>query len=607
MRTQYRLTYPIVCRSFAAVVLCVCRLTGQAESEVAFPPSRPPSNHIQVENRVSIPMRDGAILKADIYRPAGEGKYPVLVSRTPYGTERAGRHRAGVFFARRGYVFVFQDTRGRHESDGEWSPYRLEMLDGHDAIEWAASQRWSNGKVGMQGASYLGHVQWQAARTVPPHLVTIFPVVAMTSFYHHGLTTNGAFRLAMRFGWGAVRNDDRLMQNTEAHFMEDGPESVSYEKVLWHLPLIDMPRLAGRNPTFWRDWVTRSDYTDYWKVLNAEEDFHKIPIPAHTFGGWFDVNLMGTLNGYAKLSKLGKTIIAREKSQMIVGPWGHGPARRVGHLDFGDHANVDTRSVELRWFDYWLKGIDTGIQQEPPVKLFVMGKNVWRQENEYPLARTEYRKLYFHSGGKANSYRGDGSLSWDPPAADAAPDRYRYDPKHPVPSLGGNNCCGADTPIGPVDQRPIEGRNDILVYTSDFLEQEVEVTGPVKVVLYAASDAKDTDFVAKLVDVYPDGRAVNVAEGILRARHREGLDRPKLMEPGRIYEMPINLIGTSNAFLPGHRIRVDITSSHFPQFNRNLNTGETIGLGSKPIVADQTIHHSKLRPSHIALPVIPHE
>lgn len=598
---------PVVWHSLAALALSVCPLLGQIDHEDLFPAARPPGNHIQVENRVPIPMRDGAILKADIYRPAGEGKYPVLVSRTPYGTERAGRHAAAVFFARRGYVFVFQDTRGRHESNGEWSPYRLEMLDGYDTIEWAARQSWSNGKVGMQGASYLGHVQWQAARTVPPHLVTVFPVVAMTSFYHHGVTTNGAFRLAMRFGWGAVRNDDRLMQNTVPHFMENGPESISYEKVLWHLPLVDIPRLVGRNPTFWRDWVTRSDYTDYWKAINAEVDFHKIPIPAHTFGGWFDVNLMGTLNGYAKLSKRGKTAVAREKSRMIIGPWGHGPARRVGHLDFGDHANIDTRSVEIRWFDYWLKGVDTGIQDEPPVTVYVMGKNVWRRENEYPLARTEYRKLYLHSDGKANSYRGDGRLSWDPPAADSRPDRYRYDPHHPVPSLGGNNCCGADTPIGPVDQRPIEGRNDILVYTSEFLKEEVEVTGPVKVVLYAASDAKDTDFVAKLVDVYPDGRAVNVAEGILRARHREGLDKPKLMEPGRIYEMSINLIGTSNAFLPGHRIRVDITSSHFPQFNRNLNTGETVGLGSKPVVAHQTIHHSSERPSHILLPVIPAE
>jgi putative CocE/NonD family hydrolase len=249
--------------------------------------------------------------------------------------------------------------------------------------------------------------------------------------------------------------------------------------------------------------------------------------------------------------------------------------------------------------------VDNGLDREPPVTLYVMGANVWRQENEYPLARTQYRKLYFASSGNANSLHGDGRLVWDPPADDSRPDRYRYDPENPVPSLGGNNCCGTPTPAGPRDQRPIEGRGDVLVYTSDFLDRDIEVTGPVKVVLHVASDATDTDFVAKLVDVYPDGRALSMAEGAIRARYRENLSRPKLMEPGTVYELTVDLVGTSNLFRKGHRIRVDVTSSHFPQFDRNPNTGEPFGTSAKVKVANQTVHHTRARPSHVLLPVIP--
>ncbi len=395
------------------------------------------------------------------------------------------------------------------------------------------------------------------------------------------------------------------MQNTGMHTMASGPEGISFEKVLWHLPLIDMQKLVGRNAQFYTDWLRHPDYDDYWKVLNAEEVFEKIPVPVHTLGGWFDIFTQPTVRGYTGMRRNGKTAVAREKSRMIIGPWGHGVSKAIGDLDFGSQANIDRDAVELEWYDYWLKGIDNGFQNEPPVKLFVMGKNIWRSENEYPLARSQHRKMYFWSGGHANSWRGDGQLSWDAPTADPKPDQYRYDPDNPVPSVGGNNCCGAPTPAGPRDQRPVESRNDVLVYTSDFLNEDVEVTGPIKVILYASSDALDTDFVAKLVDVYPDGRAFNVAEGILRARYRESLSRPKLLDPGKIYEMAIDLVGTSNVFLKGHRMRADIASSHFPQFDRNPNTGDPFGMSGKVRVAHQTIYHSKTYPSHIVLPVIP--
>lgn len=572
-------------------------------AQVKFPAAYPPTNDVKMDNLVAVPMRDKVSLYADVYRPAKPGKYPVIVSRTPYSTERApSSYAQAVFYSQRGYVYVFQDVRGRHESDGKWEPFRNDIEDGYDTVEWAAAQPWSNGKVCMEGGSYLGHVQWRAAMANPPHLVCMIPRVAAVSLYHDWITLNGGWRLSFNFGWGPVRQESRIMQNTGMH--SAGPRGLSFEAMQWHLPLINMQELAGRHAQFYTDWIRHPDYDDYWKKINAKEVMEQIGVPVYTMGGWFDIFSQGTLTGYTGMSTRGKTEVARKKSRLLIGPWGHGSSRKYGDIDFGEYAHVDEDAASLRFFDYWLKGIDNGINAEPPVTLYVMGKNEWRQEKEYPLARTQYRKLYFQSNGKANSDRGDGKLTWDAPD-DSVNDTFRYDPAQPVPSLGGNNCCGTPTPAGPIDQRPLEKRNDILVYTSDYLDKDIEVTGPLKVVLHASSDCTDTDFVAKLVDVFPDGRAIPVAEGIVRARYRESLSTPKLLDPGKPYEFTIDMVGTSNAFLKGHRIRVDLTSSHFPQFDRNPNTGEPFGKSSNIKVATQTVYHSKARASHILLPVIP--
>jgi putative CocE/NonD family hydrolase len=572
---------------------------------VRFPADVPPRNDFVLDNHVAIPLRDGVATYADVYRPAGDGRYPVLLSTTPYSTERfPSAYEAAIYFAQRGYVYVYQDVRGRHESDGVWEPFRNDERDGFDTIAWAAKQPWSNGKVAMQGGSYLGQNQWRAAQASPPALVTIFPMVASTSIYHDWITLNGGWRLSFNFGWGPVRMESRIMQNPGPHTTA-GVGAMHYDRVQWHLPLRTMPRLVGRQARFYDDWLAHPDYDAYWKPLNVEEMFERITVPVHTLGGWFDIFSQGTLRGYVGMSHKGGSEQARKSSRLIIGPWGHGPSQKFGALDFGPTANVDALAIQLRWYDYFLKGIDDGFSTEPPVALFVMGRNEWVQEREYPLARTQWTPLYFASGGAANSDRGDGRLTWDKPAASASSDRYRYDPDDPVPSLGGNNCCGTPTPAGPQDQRPIEGRRDVLVYTSDYLAEELEVTGPVKVVLYAASDAVDTDFVARLVDVHPDGASYNMAEGILRARHRGGTDKPRLLTPGEIYRLEIDLVGTSVAFRQGHRIRVQVTSSHFPQFDRHPNTGAAFGTTSEVRVAMQTVHHDAARPSHIVLPVIP--
>jgi putative CocE/NonD family hydrolase len=410
--------------------------------------------------------------------------------------------------------------------------------------------------------------------------------------------------LSFNFGWGPVRQESRIMQNPGPHTVE-GLQAIHYDQVQKHLPLNTMQQLVGRHARFYDDWLANPDYNGYWKPLNVEEMFDKIAIPVHTYGGWFDIFSQGTLRGYVGVSQKGANERARRGSNIVIGPWGHGSSRKTGDIDFGPTAHVDQQLLEVRWYDYWLKGIDNGLATEPPVKLFVIGRNEWVLEKEYPLARTQYRPMYFTSAGRANTDKGDGRLSWDKPGGSSATDTFQYDPADPVPSTGGNNCCGTPTAAGPREQRPIESRQDVLIYTSDVLQDEIEVTGPVKVVLYAATDAVDTDFVAKLVDVYPDGTSYNMAEGAVRARYRESLSAPTLLKPGEVYRYEIDLVGTSVAFLKGHRIRVHVTSSHFPQFDRNPNTGAPFGKSKEIKVARQTIYHDAERPSHVVLPVIP--
>ena len=594
--------------SLLVLVLVPERPTSAVQTTAAVrfpPPDVAERNDILLDNRVPIRMRDGVVLHADVFRPVGNERHPVIVSRTPYSTERfPSAYEAGVYFSRRGYVYVFQDVRGRHESDGRWEPFFDDERDGYDTVEWAARQPWSNGKVGMQGGSYLGQNQWRAAQAAPPSLVTIFPSVASTSIYHDWITLNGAWRLSFNFGWGPVRQESRIMQNPGAHTV-DGLHAIHYEEVQRHLPLNTMQHLVGRRAKFYDDWLANPDYNAYWKPLNVEEMFAKIAVPVHTFGGWFDIFSQGTLRGYVGMSQKSATERSRRGSNIVIGAWGHGSTQKTGDVDFGPAAHVNEHALQLRWYDYWLKGIDNGLAAEPPVKLFVMGRNEWVLENEYPLARTEYRPFYFASDGKANSDRGDGVLTWQKPAGPSPADRFRYDPNDPVPSLGGNNCCGTPTPAGPRDQRPIERRQDVLIYTSQPLLQEIEVTGPVKVVLHASSDAPDTDFVAKLVDVHPDGTSYNMAEGILRARYRDSVAVPTPLTRGKVYRFEIDMVGTSVAFLRGHRIRVHVTSSHFPQFDRNPNTGARFGATREVRVAEQTILHDADHPSHILLPVIP--
>lgn len=571
---------------------------------VLAPSSETISELIRVEGRVPVQMRDGVKLYADIYRPRREGKFPVLVVRTPYGVQRDGMHESKIQFAQRGYAVVIQDTRGRYESEGKWEPFRNEAQDGYDTIQWAAQQPWSNGKVATQGGSYLGHVQWRAASLAPPNLVTAFPAVAATSIYHNWAYFGGAFRLSFNYGWGVVRMPQRIMLPQYWHDAAYAPDEWRYDNILWQLPLGMGDRVSANQVVqHYRDWLKHQSYDEYWKSISDEEHVSNIKVPVHTHGGWFDIFLAGTLRGFIGMRTKGGSEKARRETKMVVGPWGHGPSQKFGEVDFGPIAMRSLFERELRWYNHYLKGEDNGIDREDPVEIFYMGINQWKHEKDWPIPGTRYTPFYLSSGGKANTARGDGRLSVAE-ATGAESDQYLYDPNHPVPTVGGNNCCGTPTLAGPRDQRTVESRHDVLVYTSDILKEPLAMAGPLKMKLHAATDGLDTDFVVKLVDVRPSGFAMNVAEGILRARFRKGLDQMELLKPGQPYEFVIDMAGTANVFLPGHRIRVDITSSHFPQFDRNPNTGEDLGASDKVRTAKQTVFHTKDRPSQILLPMV---
>ena len=555
-----------------------------------------PTSDVEMRLDVKVPMRDGINLSTDIYLPKSRGPHPTVLTRTPYSNNTDETVVKGQHLANDGYACVIQDIRGRWDSDGEYYPFHDDANDGFDTQEWVGTQEWCNGKIGMSGSSYGGIVQWQSAPLRSRFLACLAPRVICGDYYSQLVHPGGAFMLNVMATWG-MRTNARTGQNIDHH---------NWSEIFRTLPVNKIDRAAGRNVRFWKDWLDHGSYDEYWSAINTEERFGEIDVPAFNFGGWYDLYSQSTFINFNGLRKQGRTPEARQ-SKLIVGPWPHGlsTSTKTGDVDFGAASMVDLESAERRWFDYWLKGIDNGVVDEPPLRLFIMGINEWRDEHEWPLARTHWQTWYLHSGGGANSCMGDGELSPQEPHEEE-PDRFVYDPRYPVQTLGGNNCCSPDlVPWGPYDQRPAEARSDVLCFTSTPLEEDMEVTGPITVVLYAATDGLDTDWTAKLVDVSPSGYAMNLCDGIIRARFREGFAQAKLLKPGEVYRYEIDVAVTGNVFKKGHSIRIDIASSNFPRFDRNLNTGNDPGSDTEIRPARQTVHHSRAYPSHVLLPVIP--
>jgi putative CocE/NonD family hydrolase len=583
---------------------------------------------ITVDFDVAATMRDGTVLRANVYRPAGEGQWPVLLTRLPYGKDLpiGGAVMDPAQVARRGYVVIVQDTRGRWTSEGEWIPFVNEALDGVDTVEWASRLPYSNGNVGMYGISYFGFTQWSAALYQPPALKALSPFETWSDPLNGVLFRGGAMELGSSGSWQLMMGMDVLMRRHRSDPEALGRSIYLLAKEIdalgklgyWSLPLREFAPLKQHDiaPFFFENFSRPMDrqheLVQPMTILGRHEH---VTVPTLNSGGWYDIFLQDTINNFKIMHEHGSTPEARQ-SKLIIGPWTHGGLMNpIGEMNFGFGSSaafidlqMDFVSMQVRWFDHWLKGIDTGMLNEAPIKLFVMGTNAWRDEQEWPLTRAVKTNYFLHSNGRANTLHGNGYLSTGLPE-DEEPfsDQYAYDPANPVITRGGALLMSPEYPAGPYDQRQVEGREDVLVYTSGELKEDLEVTGPIKVHLWAVSSAPDTDFIARLVDVHPDGYAQNLTDGIIRARYRNFArgEAPSLIEPGKVYEYEIDLWSTSNVFRAGHRIRLDVTSSNFPRWDRNPNTGHEFGADTELAVAHQTILHDREHPSYIVLPVVP--
>ena len=581
-------------------------------------------HRVEREEDVAMRTRDGVRLVADVYRPDVPGPHPVLLRRTPYGkqlNDLAAPFNEAHYFASHGYVVVVQDTRGRFGSEGEWYPFIHEGLDGYDAVEWAAGLDESSGRVGTFGQSYGCALQYLTAAQRPPHLAACIPVSGPTLSFENYWYRSGVLELGWVLTYFVSMAEDVLRQQGRdeevARFeaMKADPSvrfSPLREDDLRHLPLNDWIERLGEGAPFLEDVLYHSVDGPYWWANDLRRQLDDIDVPMLHIGSWYDLAAGDTPALFTGLRERGLSERTRANQALMMGPWAHllpynqPTSGGTGDIDFGPDAEVFLLDVELAWFDRYVRdgGPADGARRDgdlpvPPVRIFVMGENRWRNETTWPPARARPMPWYLHSGGSANTLDGDGTLSPSPPG-DESPDGYRYDPEDPVPTCGGHFVGG-----GVQDQRANQSRADVLVYTSAPLDADVEITGPISATLHVTTSAVDTDFVVVLSDVRPDGYAQNLAEGIVRGRFRVSATAPRALEPGAVHELRVNLWTTSHVLFAGHRLRVHITSSDFPRWERNLNTGERLGAGTRLVVADQTVHHDSQHPSHLLLPVVP--
>lgn len=542
---------------------------------------------------VQIQLRDGVNLAADVYRPASGGRRTTLLSRTPYNKNTTVHQQRAAVYTDYGYNFVWVDARGRGDSEGQFIPWRNEATDGYDCIEWVASQPWSDGNVVTWGASYGAHNQLLTALLQPPHLSAMILYVAPSDPFEDnpsGVPT------PWEVCWFRML-DGRVLQSVD---------QIDWPKVFWHLPLLTMDEHAGFYSDHWRSHLSHSiTESSFWDVVRYQPRLREIRVPILHITGWYDDVQRGTMTNFTRLTDASAPEEVARQQWLVVGPWDHRCTNlrdsRLGSVEFGDTARVDLPALERQW----LGAIFGGGAAPARVRIFTMGQNAWRDEMEWPLARTQWSPWFLSSGGRANGKRGDGVLQTaEPSPEDCSSDVFEYDPSDPVPFL---SAFASSSQIGgPDDYAAIEERRDILVYTSAPVEEPLEVTGPVRLVLYAASSAVDTDFVGRLIDLHPDGVAQRICDGMVRARFRLGYDVPeRFLTPGETVRYEIDMWSTSHTFLTGHKLRLEVTSSAFPRYDRNLNTGGAIATGTEMAVAVNTVYHSPEQASHLILPVVP--
>ncbi len=548
-----------------------------------------PDADVRVLFNRSVPMRDGVRLSADVYLPRQGDRHPVVLLRTPYNKEADATVETALAWARDGYAFAAVDVRGRGDSEGTFVPYRNDGQDGVDAIAWCAGEPWSTGRVGTVGGSYCGRIQWLTALLRPAGLFAMIPLVSPSDAFVEWPTGT---RHPMDISWYA---------STDGHTMQN-PGPVEWMRVYEHLPLATMDEAVGRQLANWREDLAHEGKDAYWAALDYQSRMDEIDVPALHISGWYDDEQVGTPLNYRLAREHMRSALSREAQRLLMGPWGHGVnrGRKFGERDFGPEAVIDLHGYERRFFDRHLKGMESAETDLPPVRIFVMGENAWRDEDTFPPTGATATPYFLHSGGRANSRFGDGLLATEPPSAKPA-DRYRSDPMDPVPFITEelhNQIGGAD------DYSAVERRDDVLVYTTAPLEHDVEVVGKVDATIYAATTGHDLDVMVKLLDVTPGGKPIRVVDGMVRGRFRHGLEKAEPVNPGEVMELSVDVWYTSLVFKKGHAIRIEVASSAFPKYDRNLQTGESLARGTRAEVAEVTVYHDPAHPSHISLPVV---
>lgn len=549
-------------------------------------------DRVRVVKNVVVPMRDGIKLYANVYKPDADASFPVILIRLPYGKDEpyCEMPALGKYWAKKGYICVVQDVRGKYSSEGTFEPFINEANDGYDTLSWIAKQAWCDGNIGMTGESYYGYTQLAAATLNHPNLKCIAPGETAADIYGVWIYNNNALCMNTMGVWGYEMNAKKY--------------NNGFKLNQWHLPLISMDDDAGVRCNYYKDWIRHPSRDSYWDQINVHQKYNQVKIPVYHWCGWYDVFLPATINNWLGVKEISDSIEARKNQWLLIPPTDHEMSpmvtHRIGKIDVGKEAWTYDRLQ--RFFDYWLKGIDNGFDRVPRVEIFTIGDNKWRYEDEWPPARAKYTRYYFHSNGHANTLNGDGVLDTNEPG-DEPTDSYIYNPNDPVAISLKINLWDLARELK--DRVSVEKRGDVLVYTTPKLEKDLEITGPLTVTLFAASSARDTDFTAALVDVFPHGYTHLIQEGIIRARYRNSDSEASLIEPGKAYKYTIDLWATSYLIKEGHKIRVEVSSSNFNRWDRNPNTGNEFGLDAEIIKATQTILHDTEHPSYITLPIIP--
>lgn len=591
--------------------------------------STPPANlleGIRFEKDVPIPMRDGTRLATDLYLPSAPGRYPVLLERTPYGKHQSVmvRIQAPQYLAAHGFAVAVQDARGRYASEGLWYPFREEAWgtarDGFDSVEWLAGQPWSSGRVGVFGGSFAGFNQYLMAGDPNPHLGAMFTRQAPASLRNEWVYRGGAFELGFMFMWGARQSLETLRHRAA---VLDRESSRNQMALLRARPLAECGLFS--DPFAWiKEYLLRQEDPAYWRQWDISTQYGRFRVPTYHLASWYDIFLGGSLRNFIGMRAHASSPEARRSQRLTIGPWMHGPAmddpvagRYTGEMDFSDEARFNYKEAMAQWFDLTLGGKVNALADAPAVNYFMMGVNRWRTAEEWPPPGISFRNLYFHSerSGSAKSVN-DGTARWHPPASDPPPAAFVHDPDKPTRSAGGNTLYSLheqkpgeqggfaelNAQAGSQDQRGIEP--ECLTFTSPPLDEDLDLTGPVVAKLYISSSAVDTDLVVRLCDVHPDGRSMLICDGIQRARYRDSDYEPSLLEPGKVYELSVDLWATSIRLFAGHRIRVVINSSNFPRFDVNPGTGESGATASRVVQAENRVYVDARRPSHIVLPLL---